>query len=107
MFPYMQQPLFFGMPPQAPKPRKRRHLQRELYELIQSEEFKEYMKKKMEDKGKKDDKKPEEKKGRTWSAFEVATIMMLLSPGIGVGMLQFYVYCYNAAKLSLQAIGAN
>ena len=100
--PYM--PFTPQMP--VPKPRKRRHLQRELYELIQSEEFREYMKKKLES-GKKDDKQPEEKKGRSWSAFEVAIIMMLLSPGIGVGMLQFYVYCYNAAKLSLQAIGAN
>lgn len=91
----------------APKQRKRRHLQRELYEIIQSEEFREYMKKKMES-GKKDDKKPDEKKsGRSWSAFEVATIMMLLSPGIGAGMLQVYAYCYNVAKLSLQSIGAN
>jgi len=106
MFPYMQPPMFYGMPP-VTKPRKRRHLQKELYEIIQSEEFREYMKKKLEG-GKKDDKKPDEmKKGRSWSAFEVAAIMMLLSPGIGVGMLQFYVYCYNAAKLSLQAIGAN
>lgn len=110
MYPFASQPVFFMPPQQQPAPTKikKRSVKKALEEVVELKKLLEEMEKKEKDgKDKKpDDKKPEDKKSR-WTPFEVAAIMLLLSPATGAGMLQLYAYFYHTSKAALSTMGAN